>query len=66
MKQNINILLIAFDDMITDMISNRKLNQIVTELFIREIKLNIFTVFITRYYFAVLKDIRLNCTHFLL
>ena len=39
--------LIIFDDMIDDMISNKKLNQIVTELFIRGRKLNMSTVFIT-------------------
>ena len=39
--------LIAFDDMIADMINNNKLNSIVTELFIRGRKLNISIVFIT-------------------
>ena len=34
--------LIVFDDMIVDMINNKKLNPIVTELFIRDRKLNIF------------------------
>ena len=33
--------LIIFDDMIADMFSNKKLNSIVTELFIRVRKLNI-------------------------
>ena len=50
--------------MIADMLSNKKLNPIVTELFIRDRKLNIFLVFITQFYFAVPKDIRLNCTHY--
>ena len=40
--------LIVFDDMIVDMISNKKLNPIVTELFIRGRKLNISTVFVTQ------------------
>ena len=40
-------ILIVFDDMIADMLSNRKLNPIVTELFIRGTKLNISLVFIT-------------------
>ena len=57
-------ILIVFDDMIADMLSNKKLNPIVTELFIRDRKLNIFLVFITQFYFAVPKDIRLNCTHY--
>ena len=56
--------LIIFDDMIADMISNNKLNPIVTELFIRGRKLNIFIVFITQSYFKVPKDVRLNSTHF--
>ena len=46
------------------MISNKKLNQIVTELFIRGRKLNISIVFITQSYFKVPKDVRLNSTHF--
>ena len=40
--------LIVFDDTIADMINNKKLNQIVTELFIRGKKLNISIVFVTR------------------
>ena len=48
--------LIIFDDMIADMISNNKLNQIVTELFIPGRKLNISIVFITQSYFKVPKD----------
>ena len=56
--------LIIFDDMISDMINNKKLNQIVTELFIRGRKLNISIVFITQSYFKVSKDVRLNSTHF--
>ena len=57
-------ILVVFDHMIADMLSNKKLNPIVTELFIRGRKLNIFLVFITQFYFAVPKDIRLNCTHY--
>ena len=56
--------LIIFSDMINDMISNNKLNPIVTELFIRGRKLNISIVFITQSYFKVPKDVRLNSTHF--
>ena len=58
--------LIVFDDMIADMISYKKLSPIVTEIIIRERKLNIYAVFITQSYFQVLKDVRMNCTHFLL
>ena len=59
-------ILIVFDDMIVDMINNKKLNSIVTELFIRGRKLNISLVFITQSYFKVPKDVRLNTTHFLI
>ena len=57
-------ILIVFDDMITDMIHNKKLDSIVTELFIRGRKLNISFVFITQSYFKVPKDVRLNTPHF--
>ena len=59
-----NKILIVFDDMITDMIQNKKLNSIVTDLFIRGRKLNISFVFITQSYFKVPKDGRLNTTYF--
>ena len=49
--------LIIFDDMIADMINNKKLNPVVTELFIRGRKLNISIVFITQSYFKVSKDV---------
>ena len=52
-------ILIVFYDMIADMLCNKKLNSIVTELFIRDRKLNISLVFITQSYFTVPKDIRL-------
>ena len=50
--------------MIADMLSNKKLNPIVTELFIRGGKLNISLVFITQSYFAVLKNVRLDSIHY--
>ena len=56
--------LILFDDMIADMINNKKLNPTVTELFIRGRKFNISIVFTTQSYFKVLKDVRLNSKHF--
>ena len=56
--------LIVFGDMIPDMLSNKKRNPIVTELFIKDRKLNISLVFITQSYFAVSKNIRLNSTHY--
>ena len=57
-------ILIVLDDMIADMLSNKKLNPLVTEFFIRGRKLNISLVFITQSYFAVQKTIRLNSTHY--
>ena len=62
--QEKNKVLIVFDDIIAHMINNKKINPVVTELFIRGRKLNISLVFITRSYFKVPKDIRLNTTHF--
>ena len=50
--------------MIADMINNKKLNPVVTKLFIRVRKLNISIVFITQSYFKVPKDFRLNSTQF--
>ena len=57
--------LIVFDDMIAVMISNKKNNQLVTKLFIRERKLNIFTAFIMQSYFKVPNDVRLTVHNFL-
>ena len=49
--------LIVFDDMIADMLSNKKINPIATELFISGRKLKISLVFITQSYFAVPKKL---------
>ena len=57
------IILIAFDDIIADMINSRKPNSIVTESFIRGRKLNVCLIFITQLYFKGSKDVRLNSTH---
>ena len=59
-----NKILIVFDDVIADMINKKKLNSMVTELFIRGRKLNISLVFIRQSYFKVPKDVKLNTTHF--
>ena len=59
-----NKILIVLDDMIADMINNKNLDSIVTELFIRGRKLNISLVFITQSYLKVPKKFRLNTTHF--
>ena len=56
--------LIVFDDMIADIINNRNLNPVVTELFVGGRKLNISFVFITQSYFKVPKHVRLNSAHF--
>ena len=55
---------IVFDGMIADMINNKKLNTIITKLFIRGRKLNIYLVLITQSYFKVPEDVRLNSNHF--
>ena len=57
-------ILIVFDDKIVDMLSNKKLNPAVTELFIRGRKLEVFLVFITQSHFAIPKDIWLNSAHY--
>ena len=54
--------LTVFHEMIAGVINDKKINPIVTELFIRGRKLNI--VFITQSYFKVPKEVRLNTTHF--
>ena len=50
--------------MITEMINNKKLNPLITELFIRSRKSNISIVFIIQSNFEVPKDVRLNSTQF--
>ena len=56
-----NVLIIVFDDMIVDMIIERKFDEIVIELLIRGRKLNISIDFITQSYFAVTNDIEKQC-----
>ena len=56
-------ILIVFD-MIADTINDKKLNSVVTELFIIARKLHISLAFITQSYFKVPKDVRPNSTHF--
>ena len=57
-------MLLVFDDMIVDMFSNKKVNLLLTELFIKSRKLKISLVFVTQCYFAAPKNIRLNSTHY--
>ena len=52
--------------MIADIMTNKKFQSIVKQLFIRCRKLNISLVFVTQYYFSVPKDVRLNSTHYLI
>ena len=58
--------LIVFDDMIADIMTNKNFQSIINELFIRCRKINISLVFITQSYFSVPKDVRLNSTHYLI
>ena len=59
-------ILTVFDDMIVDIITNKKFQTIIKELFIRCKKLNISLVLITQSYFPVPKDVRLNSTRYLI
>ena len=58
-----NKIITVFDYVIADVLINKKLNKITTELFIRGRKLNSSLVFITQSYFDVSKNIRLNSMH---
>ena len=59
-------ILISFDDMIADIMTNKKFQSVIKELFIRCRKLNISLILITQSYFSVQKDVRLNSTHYLI
>ena len=58
--------LIVFDSMIADIMTNKKFQSIIKELFIRYRKLNISLEFITQSYFSIPKDVRLTSTHYLI
>ena len=58
--------LIVFDDMIADIMTNERFQSIMEDLFIRCRKSNISLVFITKSYFSVPKVVRLNLTHYLI
>ena len=60
------MVLIVFDDMIAEIMTNKNFKSIIKELFIRCRKLNICIVFITPSYFRTPKDVKLNSTHYLL
>ena len=57
---------IVFDDMIADIMTNKRFQTIIKELFTRCRQLNISIVFVTQSYFSVPKDVRLNSTHYLI
>ena len=57
-------ILIVFDDMIADIMTNKKFQAIIKELFIKCRKINISLVFITQSYFSVPQDVRLKSTHY--
>ena len=59
-------ILIVFDVMIADIMSNKRFHAIIKELLIRCRKLNISLVFIRQSYFSVPKETRLNSTHYLI
>ena len=52
--------------MIADIMTNKKFQAIIKELFIRFRKLNISLAFITQFYFSVPKVVRLNSAHYLI
>ena len=58
--------MIAFDDRISLVMSGKKAQQVLKELFIRCRKLNISLCFLTQSYFSVPKDVGLNCTHYII
>ena len=57
-------ILIVFDDIIADIMTDKKFKAIIKELFIRCRKVNISLAFITQSYFSVSKDVRLNSTYY--
>ena len=59
-------ILTVFDNMISNIMANKRFQAIIKELFIRCRKLNISLVFITQSYFSVSKEVRLNSTHYLI
>ena len=59
-------ILILFDDMIADIMTNKRFQVIIKELFIRCRKLSISLVFITQSYFSFPKEVRLNSRHYLI
>ena len=59
-------ILIVFDDMTSHVMSDKKAQQVLKELFIRCRKLNISLCLLNQSYFSIPKDVRLNCTHYII
>ena len=59
-------ILIVFNDVIADIMANKKILAIIKELFIRCRKLDISLIFMTQSYFSVPKEVRLNSTYYLI
>ena len=59
-------ILVIFYDMISHVMSNKKVQQVLKDLFIGCRKLNISLCFLTESYFSVSKSVRLNCTHYII
>ena len=65
-KKRKRTILIVFDDMISHVMFDKKAQQVLKEPFIECRKLNISLCFLTQSYFSVPKDVRLNCTHYII
>ena len=65
-KKRRSKVLIIFDDMISHVMADKKAQQILKDFFIRCRKLNISLCYLTQLYFSVPKDVRLNCSHYIL
>ena len=59
-------ILLIFDDMVADVMTNKRFQAIIKELFIRCRKLSISLIFVTQSYFSVPKEVRLNSAHYLI
>ena len=56
-------ILTIFDNMISHVMSDKKAQRVLKDLFIRCRRLNISLFFLTQSFFSVPKDVRLSCTH---
>ena len=58
--------LIVFDDMISHVMSDKKVQQVLKELYIYCRKLNVSLCFLSQSYYSVPKDMRLNRNHYII